>query len=336
MFRTTLDKVTIRLPYAKKTMSAGISLASSIYKTPLTIALSGELGAGKTTFLQGFAKGLGISDHLTSPTYALEQRYQTERFGELLHIDLYRIEAPDAISIIESSDDHEGIRCIEWADRIEGFEADIEIRIIEDPDDRNTRTLECIFKDINIPSQSEVDEWRKEVHLPTGVIGHCDAVADASEKIGKELLDMGKLLRPIALRRSAEIHDLFKFIDFSKSSPPKIDEPQIWKELIIKYEGHSHESACAAFLEGKGYSEIASIVGMHGFSTENHPNMTTEQKVLFYTDKRTTGNELGSIDDRFEYLKKTYADGKETDFHRKWKKETKSLEDDLFDGPAPF
>ncbi|HCI03308.1 MAG: tRNA (adenosine(37)-N6)-threonylcarbamoyltransferase complex ATPase subunit type 1 TsaE [Candidatus Peribacteraceae bacterium] len=340
MSSTTPDKVSIRLSDAKTTESAGRSLAYSIYQTPLTISLIGELGAGKTTFLQGFAEGLGISERLTSPTYALEQRYQTKRFGELLHIDLYRIEPSEAASIIESSDDHDGIRCIEWADRIGGFEANIEIRIIEHPEDRDARTLECTFKDIPIPSRSEVEKWRKEVRLPPNVIAHCDAVADIAQKVGEELIKIGKLVRPTTLRRCSELHDLFRFVEFHRGNhapiPTTKEDKETWATLIIKYEEHSHESACAEFLREQGFPDMASIVEIHGLKTENHPEMTIEQKILFYADKRIRDNEWVTVDERFEYFKRIYTDGKETDFHKKWHKETKELEEELFDGPPSF
>ncbi|MDP7247631.1 MAG: tRNA (adenosine(37)-N6)-threonylcarbamoyltransferase complex ATPase subunit type 1 TsaE [Candidatus Peribacteraceae bacterium] len=340
MSSTTPDQVTIRLSNDKKTASAGRSLAYSIYQTPLTISLIGELGAGKTTFLQGFAQGLGISEHLTSPTYALEQHYQPNRFGELLHIDLYRIEPFEAESVIESSDDHDGIRCIEWADRIGGFEADIEIKIEEDPDDRDMRILECTFKDVPIPSRSEIEEWRKEVHLPPNVIAHCDAVADIAQRVGEELIKIGKLVRPTTLRRCSELHDLFRFVEFHHGNhapiPTTKEDEETWATLINKYEGHSHESACAEFLREQGFPDMASIVEIHGLKTENHPEMTTEQKILFYADKRIRDNEWVTVDERFEYFKRIYTDGKETDFHRKWYKETKELEKELFNGPAPF
>ena len=77
------ETIEMRLPKAKNTISAGASLAASLYTVPLTLFLKGELGAGKTTFLQGFAEGLGIRERLTSPTYALEQRYNMELFDPL-------------------------------------------------------------------------------------------------------------------------------------------------------------------------------------------------------------------------------------------------------------
>src|SRR5687768_2865462 len=60
------------------------------------VALSGPLGAGKTTFTQAFAKALGIKNHLTSPTFILMKQYPVPNHpeGQLYHFDLYRLEQP--------------------------------------------------------------------------------------------------------------------------------------------------------------------------------------------------------------------------------------------------
>ena len=96
------DFSSIWLSDAEKTHSAGKSLAHTLYDPQCTILLTGELGAGKTTFLQGFASALGISEPLTSPTFALEQRYQTQNHGELFHLDLYRLSEKQAQELIHS------------------------------------------------------------------------------------------------------------------------------------------------------------------------------------------------------------------------------------------
>ena len=59
-------------------------------KPSLFIGLSGDLGAGKTLFSQGFAQGFGINEHLTSPTYNLLNIYEGHR-GRLFHLDIYRL-----------------------------------------------------------------------------------------------------------------------------------------------------------------------------------------------------------------------------------------------------
>src|SRR3989344_4825100 len=112
------DFTSIWLPTAEKTVLSGASLGQTLYSFPVDIQLRGELGAGKTHFLQGLAKFLSIQDPLTSPTYALEQRYETNLGVPFIHIDCYRLTTMQAHDLLQGSDDHAGIRAIEWADRL--------------------------------------------------------------------------------------------------------------------------------------------------------------------------------------------------------------------------
>lgn len=89
------------------------------------IALRGELGSGKTTFVQGLAKGLGIAGRIMSPTFTIvrSHRIRSHELGikYFYHIDLYRVEGKDQVKnlgleeIINSSDT---IVAIEWAEKI--------------------------------------------------------------------------------------------------------------------------------------------------------------------------------------------------------------------------
>lgn len=107
------------------------------------IALHGDLGAGKTCFIQGFAAALGIDEPITSPTYTLIGEYEGRL--PLHHIDLYRLSGPEealGIGLEEYFDDH-GITAIEWAERAEGILPDnllhIEIRADEKTGTRTFR-----------------------------------------------------------------------------------------------------------------------------------------------------------------------------------------------------
>ena len=86
------------------------------------VALSGELGAGKTTFVQGFAKGLGVTDKIISPTFVLIRQHKIPKTKKILyHIDLYRIEDTlniDKLGIKELIDNPLNIVIIEWAEKI--------------------------------------------------------------------------------------------------------------------------------------------------------------------------------------------------------------------------
>lgn len=85
----------------------------------LVLALSGDLGAGKTQFVKGLARGLGITARVHSPTFTLVNEYGGGRL-KLFHLDLYRLETPAQIRSagIEDFFQPEGVTVIEWAERI--------------------------------------------------------------------------------------------------------------------------------------------------------------------------------------------------------------------------
>ena len=104
------------------------------------ICLSGELGAGKTTFTQGFLKGLGVSGPYTSPTFVVMKEYKKEisnfklqipnksqnsksKIQNIYHIDAYRVGADDVLALgwEEISGNKNNVIIIEWAERISGI-----------------------------------------------------------------------------------------------------------------------------------------------------------------------------------------------------------------------
>jgi tRNA threonylcarbamoyladenosine biosynthesis protein TsaE len=88
-------------------------------KSGMVIALSGDLGAGKTQFVKGLAHGLGISMRVHSPTFTLVNEYAGGRL-KLFHLDLYRLETRGQIlsAGIEEFLRPDGVSVIEWAERI--------------------------------------------------------------------------------------------------------------------------------------------------------------------------------------------------------------------------
>jgi tRNA threonylcarbamoyladenosine biosynthesis protein TsaE len=89
------------------------------------VALHGELGAGKTVFARGIARALGITEPVTSPTFTLIQEYDVpgapHGIRRLCHLDLYRIETPDAAAafgIDEYLDATDTVLLIEWPERL--------------------------------------------------------------------------------------------------------------------------------------------------------------------------------------------------------------------------
>jgi len=128
---TTLPS-TGRAPYLtvnpSQTRKLGEILAKEILKTKprkdaFLLGLEGDLGGGKTTFLQGFAKGLGIKQKILSPTFLIIKKFSifNFKFSHFYHIDCYRIEKPKEILDLgfkEIISNPQNIVAVEWADRV--------------------------------------------------------------------------------------------------------------------------------------------------------------------------------------------------------------------------
>jgi len=87
-------------------------------EAPRLITLEGDLGAGKTTLVQAIAAGFGITEPVTSPTYALVQSYASPK-GVLHHLDLYRLRDASQLAQLGWDDllRDRAIVCIEWPER---------------------------------------------------------------------------------------------------------------------------------------------------------------------------------------------------------------------------
>lgn len=111
------------------------------------MALHGDLGAGKTCFIQGFAVALGIDEPVTSPTYTLIGEYEGRL--PLHHIDLYRLSGPEeALGLgLEEYFDVNGITAIEWAERAGDLLPDNMLHVEITADEKTgTRTIR-IFRE---------------------------------------------------------------------------------------------------------------------------------------------------------------------------------------------
>ena len=121
---------------SEQTESVGAALAEHI--TPgAVIAYRGDLGAGKTAFTRGLAKGLGVKEPVTSPTYTLVNEYLTGRLP-LFHFDMYRLGSADELFDIGWEDylERGGVCAVEWSETVE--------EALEDP---ITVTIEKLSED---------------------------------------------------------------------------------------------------------------------------------------------------------------------------------------------
>ena len=101
---------------AAETEALGEELAAGLARGDLLL-LAGELGAGKTTFVRGLARGLGIVSGVQSPTFQLVRVYQGRI--QLAHVDLYRLEAGADLADLGLDDLlDQGVVAVEWGDRL--------------------------------------------------------------------------------------------------------------------------------------------------------------------------------------------------------------------------
>ena len=89
-------------------------------KFPMVIELIGDVGAGKTTFVRGLAKGLGIKEPVTSPSFTISKYYAMPSGKRLIHYDFYRLKDPGLMvdDLNESINDENTITIIEWSDTV--------------------------------------------------------------------------------------------------------------------------------------------------------------------------------------------------------------------------
>ena len=129
--------MTIYTKTEAETEAAGAALAKTL-AAGAVVALYGDLGAGKTCFVRGLARGLGIDARVSSPTFTIVNEYRAATGKELFHFDMYRLGSADELFDIGWEDYlRRGAVCaVEWSENVEdAFEGDeITVRISTLPD----------------------------------------------------------------------------------------------------------------------------------------------------------------------------------------------------------
>ena len=126
----------------KETEALAARLAAGL-KPGAVIAYRGDLGAGQTAFTRGLARGLGITEPVTSPTYTIVNEYLTGRLP-LFHFDMYRLHSADDLFDIGWEDylDRGGVCAVEWSENVaEAMDSAIRVSIAKDPDREDTRHI---------------------------------------------------------------------------------------------------------------------------------------------------------------------------------------------------
>lgn len=130
------QRLVVETHSAEETVRLGTALSPVVVPGDM-IVLSGDLGAGKTTFTQGLAVGLGITNPVTSPTFLLMKEYFGGRYP-LMHMDIYRLEKIQEVIDLGYDEflDPSYVVVVEWGDMVEPLlprnHLDVEIRHVDD------------------------------------------------------------------------------------------------------------------------------------------------------------------------------------------------------------
>ncbi len=123
-----------------ETVSAGAELAGALRPGDV-LAFYGDLGAGKTAFIRGVARGLGIGARVSSPTFTIVNEYTGK--APLFHFDMYRLSSSEELFEIGWEDylERGGVCCVEWAENVEDAMPPDAIRVRIEKTGENTRRI---------------------------------------------------------------------------------------------------------------------------------------------------------------------------------------------------
>ena len=124
-----------------ETEALGERFAAGLQGGSVIVAMYGDLGAGKTAFVRGMARGLGLSCRVSSPTFTIVNEYLGER--DLIHFDMYRLGSADELFEIGWEDYvNRGTVCaVEWSENVDGAFWGDEIKVTIEKTGDNTRKI---------------------------------------------------------------------------------------------------------------------------------------------------------------------------------------------------
>jgi tRNA threonylcarbamoyladenosine biosynthesis protein TsaE len=139
-----MTKHTVQTNHSEETTNIAIRLGKLV-KPGDVLTLEGDLGAGKTTFTKGLARGMDIQKNVNSPTFTIMKEYRDGRLP-LFHMDVYRMEDSDEDLGFDEFFEGEGVTVVEWAHLIEEQlpKQRLDIRIYRIDDDARKITFEPI------------------------------------------------------------------------------------------------------------------------------------------------------------------------------------------------
>ncbi len=135
-------RIELETATAERTRDLGAALATLLQPRD-TVLLTGDLGAGKTTLVQGVGRGLGVEDHVASPTFTLVKEY-TGRL-DVAHVDVYRLErVQDVVDLgLDEIGGPDRVLLVEWGDAVQDLlpEDRLRVELTTEPADEGRRIV---------------------------------------------------------------------------------------------------------------------------------------------------------------------------------------------------
>ncbi len=124
-----------------ETEALGERFAASLQGGSVIVTMYGDLGAGKTAFVRGMARGLGLSCRVSSPTFTIVNEYLGDR--DLIHFDMYRLSSADELFDIGWEDyiSRGAVCAVEWSENVEGAFRGDEIKVRIEKTGENSRKI---------------------------------------------------------------------------------------------------------------------------------------------------------------------------------------------------
>lgn len=351
--------------YITSSQEETIELAERFAKTLRlgdNVLLLGDLGAGKTQFAKGVAKGLGIKKTIKSPTFTYVNEFPISKFQfpnksqiknlkskiSFYHYDLYRLEAGEdlgshlmSLGFQETIEDPKAINAVEWADRL-GGKPHSYIDVAIEPYEGDQRAIKISYHRDTQVSADLIEDYYEEWQTPLHVRDHCKQVANMAMQISEAYIEKGELIDVHLLYVSCMLHDMCRVCDFKildrDAFAESISEEkwEQWEKLRENCQGQHHADVAFDQLSERGYTDTAEAIRLHKSTcivTEPKSFDTLEKKITYYADKRVKHTEIVDLAERFRDGRERYGESNDEEaqqFFLEVEEKTAKLEKKLF------
>lgn len=310
------------------------------------VLLFGDLGSGKTHFVKGIAKGLGIDETIKSPTFAYVNNYRLQTTDyKLCHYDLYRLEKGDDLSSLgfkETLEDEKAINVVEWADRLIKL-PDKYIRI-DFATKKDHHRIKIEFFDPETVPANMIEKFYEEWGTPLHVRTHIKQVTNVATQLANAFIKKNEIINLNLLYSAVMMHDIARVCDFHELNKDNFIEEitdekwEKWKDLRKKCAGIHHANVARDFFKKLNYLKTAELIYAHKsrvIAEESGLLNTLEKKIIYYSDKRVKHDEIVSLKERFRDGWERYGEYDNTQTRKLFEdveKRTFELEKELFEG----